>query len=177
MRLIKVFIVGLIGLFIVMTMFSLIIPSHVKVSRMVVIKGRSKSSILSQIIDLRNWKNWQPMFKSDSVKINFTDTSSLQKSTCEIKYNDKTTILSITGIDTAGVRFVLKSEGENTIENQMVVTALPLQNSSQVEWRAVTHLKWYPWEKFYGIFIDKLTGQGYENSLNGLKEYEESVKE
>ena len=43
----------------------------------------------------------------------------------------------------------------------------------QVEWNAVTRLKWYPWEKFYGIFIEKSSGQGYEDALNSLKTYVE----
>jgi hypothetical protein len=39
-----------------------------------------------------------------------------------------------------------------------------------VEWRSLTRLHWYPWEKFYAIFMDKITGPGYEAALNGLKE-------
>jgi hypothetical protein len=52
----------------------------------------------------------------------------------------------------------------------------PVTDSSamQVEWRVLTKLKWYPWEKFYGIFIDKLTGPGYEVALNNLKELAEN---
>lgn len=176
MRLIKLFIVGFTGLFIVMTLFSLIIPSHVKVSRMVIINSNSRDNILKQVSDLRNWKNWQPMFKSDSVKINFIDTISQQKASCEIIYNNKKTTLTVNSVDSTCVKFSLKSSGDNTIENQILISSIPQQNSTQVEWMAVTHLKWYPWEKFYGIFIDKLTGSGYENSLNSLKDFIESQK-
>ncbi len=41
-------------------------------------------------------------------------------------------------------------------------------NSSNVEWTAVTKLKWYPWEKFSGLFIEKITGDGYEYGLTQL---------
>jgi len=41
----------------------------------------------------------------------------------------------------------------------------------QVEWRAITHLKWYPWEKFAGIFVSEMTGPGYQQALDALQKY------
>jgi hypothetical protein len=34
-------------------------------------------------------------------------------------------------------------------------------------------MKWYPWEKFSGIFVDKMTGPGYQAALNELKDFVE----
>ena len=48
------------------------------------------------------------------------------------------------------------------------------QGNMQVQWQAVVHLKWYPWEKFSGIFIEKMAGQGYEDALQSLKSYVEN---
>ena len=57
--------------------------------------------------------------------------------------------------------------------NKIVVTDIPSMNQVKADWIATTHLHWYPWEKFYAIFIDKLTGPGYEAALQGLKTYTE----
>ena len=73
--------------------------------------------------------------------------------------------------DSAVIKFLLQSKGENDLANEIHFTALPAQDVVQVSWVATTHLHWYPWEKFYAIFIDKLTGPGYEQALNGLKDY------
>jgi hypothetical protein len=170
MRYIKLFFVGFAGLFIVITIFSLVIPQRIKVSRVVVISGHSKTEILDQVNNLQNWKNWQPLFKSDSANIQYSD----KKLHCMIRQNGNETFLDIDSIDSSAVKFTLKEKGERKSENEIVINPLPIPNSLQVEWKATTKLKWYPWEKFYGIFIDKLTGPGYENSLNGLKEYIET---
>ena len=71
--------------------------------------------------------------------------------------------------DSTSIKFLLQAEGENDIDNDIVITRYPSQQSVQVEWRAITKLHWYPWEKFYGIFIDKLTGPGYEAAFKGAE--------
>ena len=67
-------------------------------------------------------------------------------------------------------------KGENDVENIISVTAVNAGSEIQVEWRVLTKLKWYPWEKFYGIFIDKITGPGYELALNNLKDLAEKKR-
>ena len=65
-------------------------------------------------------------------------------------------------------------EGENEVFNTISVLPLADSNQVQAEWNVLIKLKWYPWEKFYGIFIEKITGQGYEDALNSLKAYVEN---
>jgi hypothetical protein len=173
MRLIKPFIIGIAGLFIVVTLLSLLIPSKIKVSRATVINAPA-NKIAAQITELKNWKNWQPLFKSDMATIRFSLPSNTTNSYCDITYNNKVTHLQITSIDSSSIRFLLTAQGEDPIENEISITPVIEKGQVQVEWKALTLLPWYPWEKFYGIFIDKITGSGYESSLEGLKEYIES---
>jgi hypothetical protein len=173
MRFIKPFIIGITGLFIVITLLSLLIPSKIKVSRATVI-GAPSGKIMAQLTELKNWKNWQPLFKSDSVTITFSNPSNTATAYCDILYHNKTTHLQVTSIDSSSIRFLLTAPGEDDIENEISVTPVIQHDQVQVEWKALTILPWYPWEKFYGIFIDKLTGAGYESSLDGLKTYVES---
>lgn len=172
MKFIKAFLVGATGLFIFITILSLLIPAHPKVSRTVVINSPAKEKIMAQVTELANWKNWHPFFSSDAVKVSFGKVSLGEDARCDMLYNSKTTHLAITRVDSNVVSFDIKQEGENDITNQIFVT--PMQQQTRVDWVATTHLHWYPWEKFYAIFIDKLTGPGYEAALNGLKQYTES---
>lgn len=173
MRLVKAFLVGATGLFIFITVLSLLIPSNITVSRNTVISNTTKDKIYAQVYELKNWKNWHPLFSTDSATINFGNNTAGENAGCDIIYKNKTTHLRITKTDTASISFTLQSAGENNISNQINFYSLSGLNEIRVDWNATTHLRWYPWEKFYAIFIDKLTGPGYEMALNGLKQFAE----
>lgn len=171
LRLLKAFIVGFVCLFFVITLFSLVIPSTVKVSRITVINNVTPAEVYEQIAYLQNWKNWHPVFKSDSATVTFADSA---HKTCDVVYNGTTTHLSLTFLDTVLIKFDLLTKKQNDTKVEMHLTNLQGQQSVQVEWRASTKLRWYPWDKFYGIFLDKLSGPGYEAALSGLKDFLES---
>jgi uncharacterized protein YxjI len=167
MRLFKGFIIGLIGLFLMITLLSLLIPSNIKVSRTVIINDTT-GKIIAQVKDIKNWGNWHPIFACKDATINYLNNG------CDIVYNNKTTHLVSQSATTKSVKFLLKSDNENDIANEILIIPIEHQNAMQVEWQANVKLHWYPWEKFYGIFIDKLTGPGYEAALNGLKKFIET---
>jgi hypothetical protein len=174
MRFIKVFLIGLIGLFIIVTLISLVIPSDVKLSHAVIINSTT-GKIYAQIGNLKNWKNWQPIFASDSAVITFSNSDMGSNTNCDITYKNRRINIATTSLDPTSIRFILKSNGEDDIENEISITPVNAQNSVRVEWRALTKLHWYPWEKFYGIFIDRITGPGYDEALNNLKRFVEAA--
>lgn len=172
-RLFKGFFIVLAGLFIFITILSLFIPSEFMVTRAVVINAKS-GKVFSEISNLQNWKHWQPVFISDSANIKFvTDTAGVSNF-CEWVSKGKMNKIQITDKRDNALTATLSTEGENDVLNRMRV--FPLADSSQVqaEWNVLIKLKWYPWEKFYGVFIEKITGQGYEDALNSLKAYAEN---
>ena len=171
MRFIKAFLFGITGLFIIITLISLLIPSNVKVSRVMVINNTTINKVYHQTADLTNWKNWHPMFATGVAIINFGNITTGKNASCDIVYNNKTTHLKITSADSSSVEFILQSLGENDIENNIILNTMPLPQTVQVEWRTITKLHWYPWDKFYAIFIDKMSGPGYEAALNNLNAY------
>ncbi len=173
MRLFKGFFIVLAGLFIFITIFSLFIPSKLMVSRAVVINANA-GKVFSEINNLQNWKHWQPVFMSDSMKINCkTDTSGMCDY-CDWESKGKKNIVEITNKTNNSVSAELKTAGENEVLNTISILPLADSNQVQVEWNVLIKLKWYPWEKFYGIFIEKISGQGYEDALNSLKNYVEN---
>ena len=103
-------------------------------------------------------------FSTDSMAVN---------SYCEWENRGKKNKLFITAFAEDKVTVALSRQGESDVMNTFSILPLPDSNSVQVEWRALTKLKWYPWEKFYGLFIEKISGEGYEEALNSLKAYVE----
>lgn len=176
MRLLKAFLVGATGLFIVITLFSLLIPSRVRVSRAVMVNGVSPAGVSAQVANFSNWRNWHPVFTMDSARGNWQPTNAAGPgSSFHIKHGNQDIVITPQASDSISTRFLLQVSGENDVENEIVVLPLPPQQAVQVEWRSITRLSWYPWQKFYGIFVDQLTGPGYEVALNSLKTFLEQA--
>ena len=167
MRLLKGFVFAICGLFVVVTLLSLLMPSNVITSRTITIAS-TPQIILNEISDLQNWKNWNPLFQQNK-NIFIGDSSSGIGAYAEWHNGNNKKSLRLTGININEIRFIVQSSGENDLENKITLINYKDSNHVQVEWSALTKLKWYPWEKFSGIFVDKITGAGYDNALNSLK--------
>jgi hypothetical protein len=176
MRFVKVFFVGISGLFFIITLLSLLIPSRVQVVRTVAIYNTTPIAAIKQVAEVINWKNWHPVFTLDSAIIKSRSLSASGKSmSYNILHRHKESVITVLSADTTTVNFLLHSADEYDIKNELSALAIPGQDGIQVSWKAITQLHWYPWEKFYAIFIDKLTGPGYDLALTGLKNYLEKT--
>jgi hypothetical protein len=174
MRLIKALLVGATGLFVIITLFSLIIPSRSRVSRGITINVGDSAMVYQLVRDFGNWRKWHPVFTSDSASLScHGGDSSAADSACIIRHHGRDIRITHLTSNSGSARFLLQASGENDIENEIIVVQAGA-GAVQVEWRSIAHLRWYPWEKFYGIFMDKLTGPNYEAALNGLKLYVET---
>ncbi len=169
MKLIKAVVFAVAGLFILVTLISLLMPSQVMTVRSVTIHGTTEQ-VFAQISDLGKWKDWHPVFMHDSNLIKLSNPSSGANAWAEWQTNGKNNKLIITSVTAGQLHASLERPGENATANIISVTALKDSNNVQAEWRSLTKLKWYPWEKFSGIFVDKVTGPGYEQALNNLKQ-------
>lgn len=172
MRLVKGFLIAITGFFILITLISLLIPSTVVTVKSVSVHV-SQQKITTAIKDLQEWKKWHPLFIQNNA-IQISEPSVGKNAKAQWQQNAKINDITITDVFAEGLKFNVTREGENPI--QTFLTALPVQepNTQQIEWKAVTKLKWYPWEKFGGIFISEMTGPGYEQALNSLKKYLEN---
>ena len=165
MNRIKGILFALVGLAIVITIISLLMPSTVVTIRSVSINA-DRDVVIAQVDKLENWKNWHPFFKNNnSVK--------LVDGNLEWIENGKTNKLYISEKNENGIRVLIERPKEKPVINDITFTVI--DNQTQVEWKGVTKVKWYPWEKFSGIFLNSIVGPGYENALNGLKKYEENL--
>ncbi|MEJ7610544.1 MAG: hypothetical protein WKF88_05125 [Ferruginibacter sp.] len=173
MRMIRGVVFVLSGLFIMVTLISLLIPSAIVVTRAEAMRGDSLK-IYNEISDLRNWKHWHPVFKNDSAGIFLSNVTNEVNSSATWFTSGKRNTLLITQKQFPFVTIELQREGEKEIINRLSLLSVQEKGNNQVQWESLTKLKWYPWDKFGGIFIEKMTGPGYEMALKSLKEYVES---
>ena len=168
MRFIKVFLAGAIGLFLVMTLLSLLIPSRVKVSRTTLINNTTKAKVVEQLAILSNWKNWHPALKA----IPENEIQVLSGSSVKIRG----TTIAITGRkDDELITEMVAGEGRpvtsgfKTIRHQ--------GDSSTLQWYMDFKLRWYPWEKFRSLFYENIYGVQMEEGLNNLKQMSIAVRQ
>lgn len=173
MRMFKGVLVVFAGLFLLITLISLLIPSRIVVTKSTTVQA-DPMKLFNEISDLKNWNHWHPVFKNDSTAMHFSSVTNGVNSFAEWNAQGKKNKLIITELKFPFVKIALQRAGENNIENILSFLPVHEQGNLQVQWMSVTKLNWYPWEKFGGIFIEKMSGGGYESALSSLKDYIET---
>lgn len=166
----KGILIVLLGIFLFITAISLFIPSKIVTVKAVAVNA-PEDKIAEQLYKLENWKNWQPVFQQQEAGIKI-DSGTAGFQTASWISGGKNATVQITSFTGNSVKFLLQKAGSKDVENEIGI--LPVAESKsgrQVQWRSITYLRWYPWEKFRGIFIEKMIGDGYETALDNLKKY------
>ncbi len=166
MKLVKAFFAGLIGLAVFVLLLSLLFPAHPRVQRTVLISGASEKSVMQRVADLRAWPRWHPLFTSGAVRIDATPTAGALRGHAR----DKSIQFILQQSDSTAAEILIRAAGERDIRCRISCTPVPGMEQLRVDWVATHELAWYPWQKFYAIFIDQLAGPGYEAALQGLQQ-------
>ena len=143
MKYLKLFIISAGSLFLIMTLFSLFIPSTVRISKAIDIRG-GKEELRNQIGDVANWKNW--FWGKDSASKNFVITEIKPASIVAETINRKKPVTSTWNF--------LEYTGSDTVT---------------VQWYLDFHLRWYPWEKLASLLLEKVYGTRMAQSLERLR--------
>jgi hypothetical protein len=159
-----------VGLFILMTLISLLIPSRIVLVSATTLKADSMQ-LYEEVSDLQKWKRWHPVFKADSANINFSTPSNKINAYAEWETKGKKNRIVIISKVYPTVEIALQREGENDVRNILTILPVYEQGNMQVQWQSITTLKWYPWEKFSGIFIEKMAGSSNDLALESLKAF------
>jgi hypothetical protein len=160
MRIIKLGIISIIFFSLLITGISLFFPSHVRISKAIEISA-SKDSIMNQIGDAANWKNWYPG----------ADTSAYYVVDGKIKgitAGNKQT-LAIKEVNDSAVLATNAGSSSNKGESGWNIFSGRTPNSFTVQWFMDFHLQWYPWEKFSSLLLEKRYGTMMEQGLTRLK--------
>jgi len=176
MRLVKMFLFVLAGLFAVITIIGLFIPSSVKISRGIAINADS-AKVYQELSDVKNWNKWLPWITADSGAIvQLSPVTNEPGSFFKWKgltYKSAGTItLQQIKPDKIIVLYQLKDMNDSEGGFRLRSTG-PSKQETEVQWFMEYKLKWYPWERFYGIFMDHIIGPAFDKGLEQLKRYTE----
>jgi hypothetical protein len=145
MRIVKLGIISIIVFSLLLVAFSLLIPSHVRISRAVNITA-PRQTVYANVESQDKWKEWNELANEKiDVSILSRQPDLIQTAW---KYSDKSVNSSFRFEESA--------------------------NITVVQWYFDFHLRWYPWEKFGSITFDKQFGPVMERSLNNLKKLVEN---
>ena len=167
MRIIKLAILSLLFLFLLVTIISLFIPSHIRISKATDVNN-TKQVVMSFIKDPLKWKEWYP--GTDSLDILYAEgkpggvlmDSTGMEGLCIVEIND-----SIVIAKNAGRRL------KRDLETGWKIFAGSSENNVTLQWYMDFKLKWYPWEKFRSLLFENIYGAQMEQGLANLKELSE----
>lgn len=155
MKFIKLAIISIVVLFGLLTAFTSLLPSEVRISRAIDIHAEPLS-VRNYLSDMETWQEWNEYVKSLSNK----QVSSGEINSTELKVE-------------------MSEAGENTITTQWtqssgktfpgVFKIIPMDSVTTVQWYFDIRVKWYPWEKLGSIIYDKQIGPAMQTSLTNLK--------
>jgi len=152
------------GLFLVLLCISMLFPNHVMTSRGVKLKA-DKSVVINEIADLSTWKDWNGLLYN-AKNINSKDSILSWEAANGAKNSVKITSKSDLGISTD-----LIIGNNRTINGGFSIEKRnPAEDSIQIVWYLVEELKWYPWEKFYGMMAADLKTPLMMQSLEKFKQ-------
>ena len=161
MRVIKLAVISFFFLFLLVTVISLFIPSHLRVSKAINV-NTTDGQVFHYISNLGEWKQWHPAIKIISEKdILFKNDSSLLVKNTLIRIARKKPDELITEIKTQGGRPVMS--GIKLIHYNQ-------SDSLTLQWYMDFSLRWYPWEKFKSLFYENIYGVQMEQGLVNLKQ-------
>jgi hypothetical protein len=160
MRIIKLGLISIIVFSLLITGISLFFPSHIRISKAIEITA-SKESIMSQIGDASNWKNWYPGADKSTfiyVEGKIKGITSGNKQDLVIKEVNDSAVLTGDVVSD----FKKRESGWNVFPGRT-------PNTLTVQWFMDFHLQWYPWEKFSSLLLEKRYGTMMEQGLTKLK--------
>lgn len=164
MRLIKLAIISLIVFALLILFMSLLIPSHVRISRAVNIY-QPRQQIILLVGNINSWPEWNEPVKNAAPLQYLPKEQRLIGEKLEIMLTRTTpdSVFSVWrnqhGKEIAG-NFSFQQQGDTTI----------------VQYYFDFYQRWYPWEKFASINFDKQWGPSMEKSLGNLKKMVEQAQ-
>ncbi|MGJ7033091.1 SRPBCC family protein [Niabella hirudinis] len=162
MKYIKLLIFSTVILLLAVTGVTLLLPSHVRVSRAVNLHAGA-DSVLHLVGDLSQWKRWYPGF--DTLVLEATVRTGGRVTGATVKNVQ----LQIIAYSDSLVTVAMK-KGEQPVLNNWKLIRYAHSDSLTIQNYMDFDFKWYPWERFSGLLVDGSYGQLMEAGLRRLKE-------
>ena len=160
MRVIKLGLISTIAFALLITGISLFFPSHVRISKAIDISS-GRDSLLVLLQDARNWKKWYP--GADTASFVFIEGKIKGISTGEMQG------LMIIAVSDSNVIAENIDPGSKRGETGWNIFPGSIPNTVTVQWYRDFYFRWYPWEKFSSLLLEKRYGPQMEQGLDRLK--------
>ncbi len=164
MRFIKLALISAVILFGIIWLISLLLPSHVRISRAVDINAPVEK-IRPMLADIQQWEKWNDYIKVYHNKIAETDMLKA----------DEIAIFITAKTDTLVTADWQQPSGNKFGSGFAIISNGNQKGHTTVQWYFDFHVKWYPWEKFQSIVYDQQLGPIMEKSLAELKKDAETA--
>jgi hypothetical protein len=149
-QLIKLGIISFIFLFLVVTGISLLIPSHIRLSKAINMSGTNES-ILYYVRNKNTWPQWHPAFMQDSTNRN------------------RTLVITPRLDNDSEVLYHMQQPGKRALISGWKLYHHASTDSITLQWYMDFQLSWYPWQKFGSLLYEGTYGRMMEQGLNNLK--------
>ena len=163
MRFVKLAFISAIALFGIIFLISLLLPSHIRISRAIDIRA-PREKIYPLLADIKQWDKWNEYIRVYHNRI--AETATLKADEIAISITGKTDTLIMAGWQ--------QPSGNKFGNGFAIITNADGGGHTTVQWYFDFHLKWYPWEKFQSIVYDEQLGPVMEKSLANLKRITEN---
>lgn len=151
MRIIKLVLIGFFFIFLVFTAISLLIPSHVRISKAANFKNGA--NVFALIKDESKWQQWHPAYQDSTTRMQWASiTRKILADT------DSTFIIE------------LQQQDRKAVVNGWELYHYSHGDSITLQWYMDFKLSWRPWEKFSSLFYERNYGTMMEKGLTNLKE-------
>ena len=165
MRIFRLLIFSFLFLFFLVTAISLLVPSHVRISRAANIKATA-GEVWQQVDDLQTWKEWNPFLnKLSPGEIEYPDTIHGKPPAMKIKE----TLIQLKEAKADERIFVMLTKGKKPVINGWKFINHSGSDSATLQWYIDFNLRWYPWEKFASLLFEKSYGAQMEQGLSNIK--------
>ncbi len=171
MKYVKMVLISFVVFFGMFTLIGLLFPPVSKSVSGVVINNE-KGIVVEELLHKTNWIKWHPFFHPDiggQVDIKTADST--------IFSNDKNEMLLIASkADSNTVSFDTEYGHGRITKNYIQVLDITDDSTSvQIIWTEMEKLKWYPWERFRGLVLEKAKTEYINAVLNNFKQYMDTL--
>lgn len=157
MRFIKLAIFSFIVFFGILTLMSLLIPSHIRISKAINLSPQA-DSVFYLIKDKNKWPMWHPAYQQTGTG----DDRMGKQQVSTVLQNDSLLVMDVTN-----------AEGR-TVRNSWQLHRFGAADAVTLQWYMDFQLPWYPWEKFRSLFYEGTYGRIMQQGLDNLKNLAES---
>ena len=168
MRIIKLAILSFIFLFLLVTIISLFIPSHIRISKAKNLSTDDYFAYTYYIGQLPKWKQWHPALKNipeNEFQVLGDSSISVRGTTIRIAERKRDELV-----------MEMKAGNGRPIISGFKIIRHQQSDSTTLQWYMDFKLRWYPWEKFRSLFYENIYGVQMEQGLKNLKELGEASR-